>query len=68
MDKRRSIALFSAAMGVVSTLLCCGGRVGGVRAGPATFPGKSLAETLVMLPLVLPPVATGLSFLASVSA
>src|SRR4029453_13911527 len=28
-----------------------------------TFPGKALAETLVTLPLVLPPVATGLLLL-----
>jgi molybdate transport system permease protein len=55
-----SIALFSAAMGVVSTLLCLPVGVWVAYAlARRSFPGKSLAETLVMLPLVLPPVATG---------
>jgi len=55
-----SIALFSAAMGVVSTLLCLPVGVWVAHAlARRSFPGKSLAETLVMLPLVLPPVATG---------
>lgn len=55
-----SIALFSAAMGVISTLLCLPVGVWIAHAlARRPFPGKSVAEALVMLPLVLPPVATG---------
>ena len=55
-----SIALFSAAMGVVSTMVCLpvGVWIAYVLAR-RSFSGKSLVETVVLLPLVLPPVATG---------
>jgi molybdate transport system permease protein len=55
-----SIALFSAAMGALSTMVCLpAGAWMAYLLARRSFPGKSLAETLVMLPLVLPPVATG---------
>jgi molybdate transport system permease protein len=55
-----SIAAFSALMGLVSTsLVLPPGIAIAYLLARRTFPGKSLVETAVALPLVLPPVATG---------
>lgn len=55
-----SIAAFTALMGVISTLaaLPAGTAVAWILAR-RSFPGKPVVETIMALPLVLPPVATG---------
>lgn len=54
------IAAFTALMGVVSTLAALPfGVAAAWLLARRTFPGKSIVETLLSLPLVLPPVATG---------
>ena len=59
-----SIALFSAATAAVATLLALPVAVGlGWLLSRRSFPGKSFVETVVSLPLVLPPVAVGLLML-----
>ena len=59
-----SIAGFSAVMALVATLLVLppGVALGWVLAR-RRFPGRSLVETATMLPMVMPPVATGLLLL-----
>ena len=59
-----AIAAFSALMALLATLLALPAGVGlGWLLARKAFPGRSLLETLVTLPLVLPPVATGLLLL-----
>jgi molybdate transport system permease protein len=54
------LAAFTALMGIVSTLLALpAGIAAAWLLARRTFPGKVLVETLLTLPLVLPPVATG---------
>ncbi len=58
------IALFSAVTAAVATLLVLPVAVGlGWLLSRRAFPGKSVVETVVSLPLVLPPVAVGLLML-----
>jgi molybdate transport system permease protein len=55
-----SIAVFTTVMGVLATLLALpAGIAAAWLLARRTFPGKAVAETLLSLPLVLPPVATG---------
>jgi molybdate transport system permease protein len=55
-----SIALFTAVMGVLATVLALpAGIFAAWMLARRTFPGKAVAETLLAMPLVLPPVATG---------
>ena len=59
-----AIARFTVLMAVVATALVLPPAVAaGWLLARKTFPGKTLAETIVSLPLVLPPVATGLLLL-----
>jgi molybdate transport system permease protein len=59
-----SIALFSGATALVATLLALPAAVGvGWLLARTSFKGRSIVETLVSLPLVLPPVAIGLVML-----
>ena len=59
-----SIAGFSALMALVATALVLPAGVGfGWLLARRSFPGRSIVETIVTLPLVLPPVATGLILL-----
>lgn len=59
-----AIARFTVLMAVVATALVLPPAVAaGWLLARRTFPGKTLVETLVSLPLVLPPVATGLLLL-----
>ena len=59
-----AIAAFSAVMALLATLLALPAGIGlGWLLARKAFPGRSLLETLVTLPLVLPPVATGLLLL-----
>jgi molybdate transport system permease protein len=54
------IAAFTALMGVLATLVSMPlGVAAGWLLARRTFPGKAVVETLLALPLVLPPVATG---------
>jgi molybdate transport system permease protein len=64
MDGALGIAAFSAAMALAATMLVLpfGIAFGWVLAR-RSFRGRSLVETLVTLPLVMPPVATGLLLL-----
>jgi molybdate transport system permease protein len=63
-DNALAIAGFSALMGVVATLVALPPGVAlGWRLARQPFRGRSLVETLVTLPLVMPPVATGLILL-----
>ncbi len=58
------IAVFSASMALVATLLALGPGVAlGWLLARRHFPGRSMVETLASLPLVMPPVATGLLLL-----
>jgi molybdate transport system permease protein len=55
-----SIAVFTALMGVLSTLVALPAGIGAAWVlARRSFPGKPVVETLLALPLVLPPVATG---------
>ena len=55
-----SIAAFTALMGVLSTLLALPAGIAAAWVlARRSFPGKPVLETLLTLPLVLPPVATG---------
>jgi molybdate transport system permease protein len=55
-----SIAVFTTVMGVLATLLALPAGIAAAWVlARRTFPGKAVAETLLALPLVLPPVATG---------
>jgi molybdate transport system permease protein len=55
-----SIAVFTTVMGVLATLLALPAGIAAAWVlARRTFPGKAVAETLMALPLVLPPVATG---------
>jgi molybdate transport system permease protein len=59
-----SIALFSGATALVATFLALPAAVGvGWLLARTSFKGRSIVETLVSLPLVLPPVAIGLVML-----
>ena len=59
-----AIARFSVLMAVMATALVLPPAIAaGWLLARRTFPGKTLVETLVSLPLVLPPVATGLLLL-----
>lgn len=59
-----SIAMFSAVTAAVATLVALPAAVAlGWLLSRRAFPGKSLLETVVSLPLVLPPVAIGLLML-----
>ncbi len=59
-----AIAQFTVLMALVATALTLPLAIGvGWLLARHTFPGKALAETIVSLPLVLPPVATGLLLL-----
>ena len=59
-----AIARFTVLMAVVATALVLPPAIAaGWLLARRTFPGKTLVETLVSLPLVLPPVATGLLLL-----
>lgn len=59
-----AIARFTVLMAVVATALVLPPAVAaGWLLARKTFPGKTLVETIVSLPLVLPPVATGLLLL-----
>jgi molybdate transport system permease protein len=63
-DDAFAIAGFSALMAVVATLVALPPGVAlGWRLARQPFRGRSLVETLVTLPLVMPPVATGLILL-----
>ncbi|MDH4065534.1 MAG: molybdate ABC transporter permease subunit [Acidobacteriota bacterium] len=54
------VAVFTALMGVISTLIALPlGIAAAWVLARRTFPGKPVLETLLSLPLVLPPVATG---------
>ncbi len=58
------IAAFSALMALVATVVALPAGVGlGWQLARKTFRGRSLVETLATLPLVMPPVATGLILL-----
>jgi molybdate transport system permease protein len=58
------IAQFTVLMALLATVLTLPFAIGiGWLLARRTFPGKALLETLVSLPLVLPPVATGLLLL-----
>ncbi len=63
-DGALTIAAFSAAAALAATLVALppGVALGWLLARKA-FPGRSILETVLMLPLVLPPVATGLLLL-----
>jgi molybdate transport system permease protein len=55
-----SVAAFTALMGLIATLVALpAGIVAAWVLARHAFPGKALVETLLALPLVLPPVATG---------
>lgn len=55
-----SIALFTMAMGLLSTAVALPpGVAAAYLLARRTFPGKAVVETLLVLPLVVPPVATG---------
>jgi molybdate transport system permease protein len=55
-----SIAVFTTVMGVLATLLALPAGIAAAWVlARRSFPGKAVAETLLALPLVLPPVATG---------
>jgi len=59
-----AIAQFTVLMAVIATALSLPLAIGvGWLLARRTFPGKALVETIVSLPLVLPPVATGLLLL-----
>jgi molybdate transport system permease protein len=59
-----SVAGFTAAMALVATVVALPPGVAlGWLLARRTFPGRSLVETLAALPLVMPPVATGLLLL-----
>ena len=59
-----AIAQFTVLMALVATALTLPFAIGiGWLLARRTFPGKALVETIVSLPLVLPPVATGLLLL-----
>ena len=59
-----AIASFSALMALAATLLILPpGVILGWVLARRRFPGRSLVETLAMLPMVMPPVATGLLLL-----
>lgn len=59
-----AIARFTVLMALMATALTLPFAIGvGWLLARRTFPGKALVETLVSLPLVLPPVATGLLLL-----
>ncbi len=59
-----SIAAFTAVMAVAATLVALGPGIAlGWLLARRRFTGKSLVETLITLPLVMPPVATGLILL-----
>jgi molybdate transport system permease protein len=63
-DGAIGIAAFSALMALVATTLVLPIGIGfGWLLARRRFPGRSLVETLVTLPLVMPPVATGLLLL-----
>jgi molybdate transport system permease protein len=63
-DNALAIAAFSALMAAVATLVALPPGVAlGWRLARQPFRGRSLVETLVTLPLVMPPVATGLILL-----
>ena len=63
-DNALGIAAFSALMALVATLLALPpGVVLGWLFAHKSFPGRSVLETAAMLPLVMPPVATGLILL-----
>jgi molybdate transport system permease protein len=54
------IAVFTTVMGVLATLLALPAGIAAAWVlARRTFPGKAVAETLLAMPLVLPPVATG---------
>ena len=53
-----SIAGFSAIMALAATRSCCRRASRLVSLARRQFPGRSLVETLAMLPMVMPPVAT----------
>jgi molybdate transport system permease protein len=60
----RDIALFTTAAAIAATLLMLGPGIAiAWLLARRTFRGKALVETLVSLPLVVPPVATGLLLL-----
>jgi molybdate transport system permease protein len=64
-----AIAAFTALMGVVATLVALpAGIAAAWLLARRTFPGKVVVETLLALPLVLPPVATGFLLLQLFSA
>ena len=59
-----AIAQFTVLMALIATVLTLPLAIGaGWLLARRTFPGKALDETIVSLPLVLPPVATGLLLL-----
>jgi molybdate transport system permease protein len=59
-----NVAGFSALMAVLATIVALPPGVAlGWLLARRTFPGRSIVETLVALPLVMPPVATGLLLL-----
>jgi molybdate transport system permease protein len=59
-----SITAFSALMALLATIIALPPGVGlGWLLARRTFPGRSVVETLAALPLVMPPVATGLLLL-----
>lgn len=63
-DHALALASFSAAMALLGTALALPAGVGlGWLLARYQFPGRSLVETLATLPLVMPPVATGLLLL-----
>jgi molybdate transport system permease protein len=60
----REIALFTATAALIATFLMLVPGIGlAWLLARRRFPGKSVVETVVSLPLVLPPVATGLLLL-----
>lgn len=64
MDAVLSVTLFTLGIALLSTLLILPGGVAlGWLLARRAWPGKALVETLVALPLVIPPVATGLILL-----
>ena len=64
MDGLVSITLFTLGVATLGTLLIAPGGVAlGWLLARRTWPGKALVETIVVLPLVVPPVATGLVLL-----
>ena len=59
-----AVARFTMTMAIAATALVLPPAVGmGWLLARKAFPGKALVETVVSLPLVLPPVATGLLLL-----